>query len=81
MKMLTISTFASSAASTSDVFARARQQILALSPSFVILRMVSSSSFDTTGNPASMISTPTSSSFHAISIFSCSVKAIPAALV
>jgi hypothetical protein len=64
-------------ASISFIVPLAKLKISALSFSFAISFMASNSPFDAAANPASMASTPSSSSFLAIFNFSAGVKETP----
>lgn len=77
MKTLTMSTSQARAASTSLGTDRDRTEILESRPRLETSRTALISASETTGKPASMISTPTSFSLMAISIFSSDLKTTP----
>jgi len=77
MKTLIISTPQSNAASTSFLTERERADILASRPRLQTSRTAFISAAETTGNPASMTSTPISSRRRAISSFSSALKTTP----
>ncbi|OPX72149.1 MAG: hypothetical protein A4E43_01605 [Methanosaeta sp. PtaB.Bin005] len=77
MKTLIMSTPQSIAASTSFLTDRERAEILALSPRLQTSFTAFISAAETTGKPASITSTPISSSRRAISSFSSALKTTP----